>query len=207
MEFYDWLVAQGKTSKTAKNYSGPISGRLSGHATLIVTPGFDHNELSSDSVFRVYCEKNDPTGELYNLNLRGKDMYRRSLVMYSEYVTATRKDAVGFSEVFENKVSISKTFTQIERLKRLKTASAVPTKTSATIDVFDRNPDVVAEVLFRAKGLCEHCKDSAPFIRKSDNTPYLEVHHKKSLAKGGEDSIDNAEALCPNCHREKHYGA
>jgi len=44
------------------------------------------------------------------------------------------------------------------------------------------------------------------FIRKKDNTPYLEVHHKIQLAEGGEDSIENAIAVCPNCHRELHFG-
>jgi 5-methylcytosine-specific restriction protein A len=34
----------------------------------------------------------------------------------------------------------------------------------------------------------------------------LEVHHKKQLSEGGEDTVENAIALCPNCHREAHYG-
>lgn len=37
-------------------------------------------------------------------------------------------------------------------------------------------------------------------------SPYLEVHHIIFLAQGGDDTVDNAEALCPNCHRRKHYG-
>jgi len=32
------------------------------------------------------------------------------------------------------------------------------------------------------------------------------VHHKKTLALGGEDTVDNSLALCPNCHREMHFG-
>ena len=44
------------------------------------------------------------------------------------------------------------------------------------------------------------------FKRKKDNTPYLEVHHKIRLSDGGEDTIDNVVALCPNCHRKAHYG-
>ena len=43
-------------------------------------------------------------------------------------------------------------------------------------------------------------------LGQRDGTPYLEVHHKIPLAKDGEDTIENAEALCPNCHREKHFG-
>jgi len=69
-----------------------------------------------------------------------------------------------------------------------------------------RNPDVIAEVLERANGICEYCGNPAPFNRASDGTPYLEIHHKKPLSQGGDDSVENAVALCPNCHREDHFG-
>ena len=32
------------------------------------------------------------------------------------------------------------------------------------------------------------------------------VRNKIFLSNDGEDTVENAEALCPNCHREKHYG-
>ncbi|MGL6002403.1 MAG: HNH endonuclease, partial [Plesiomonas sp.] len=56
-------------------------------------------------------------------------------------------------------------------------------------------------------GCCQKCKNEAPFNRKSDGTPYLEVHHKIFLSDGGEDTVENSIALCPNCHRELHFGA
>ncbi|HXU34436.1 MAG TPA: HNH endonuclease [Thermoanaerobaculia bacterium] len=34
----------------------------------------------------------------------------------------------------------------------------------------------------------------------------MEVHHRIRLAYGGEDTVENAVALCPNCHREAHHG-
>ena len=72
--------------------------------------------------------------------------------------------------------------------------------------VYKRNPEVVVATLRRAKGYCEKCGCKAPFIRKSDNTPYLEVHHKIPLSEGGDDNLKNTIALCPNCHRELHFG-
>lgn len=72
--------------------------------------------------------------------------------------------------------------------------------------VFIRNPYVVAATLVRAQGVCEECKHKAPFNRVSDGTPYLEVHHIQPLANGGEDTIQNTMALCPNCHRKRHFG-
>ena len=45
-----------------------------------------------------------------------------------------------------------------------------------------RNPYVTEYVLNRAHGLCDLCRQKAPFIKK-DGTPYLEVHHVKWLSK------------------------
>jgi 5-methylcytosine-specific restriction protein A len=92
------------------------------------------------------------------------------------------------------------------RRERLQTAPKLPTRTPVVLFAYKRNPDVVAEVLHRAGTQCERCKTAAPFLRRKDNTPYLEVHHRLQLAEGGEDTVENAEALCPNCHRELHYG-
>ena len=90
---------------------------------------------------------------------------------------------------------------------RLKDAPRIPRKVQATTYVFYRNANVIAFVLRRAAGVCERCKKRAPFMRTADNTPHLEVHHVKQLANGGEDKVENAIALCPNCHRELHFGA
>lgn len=93
-----------------------------------------------------------------------------------------------------------------EREKRLQNANKLPERVLSVVTVFKRNPDVVAAVLERAAGFCERCKQEAPFKRKTDNSPYLEVHHTELLANHGEDTVENAEALCPNCHRKAHYG-
>jgi predicted HNH restriction endonuclease len=69
----------------------------------------------------------------------------------------------------------------------------------------ERDDEVRDWVLSTAKGICECCGQKAPF--ESDNgLPYLEVHHVRHLANGGSDTISNAVALCPNCHRELHHG-
>ncbi|MFQ7058164.1 MAG: HNH endonuclease [Turicibacter sanguinis] len=60
---------------------------------------------------------------------------------------------------------------------------------------YKRNPEVVVATLRRAKGYCEKCGSKAPFIRKSDNTPYLEVHHKIPLSRGRNDNLKNTIAL------------
>lgn len=92
------------------------------------------------------------------------------------------------------------------RRARLAVAERTPSRLSVTVKMFRRNPDVVAEVLLRANGTCEGCGSKAPFFRKRDGSPYLEIHHRIQLAKGGDDTVENALALCPNCHREQHFG-
>lgn len=67
-----------------------------------------------------------------------------------------------------------------------------------------RDPNVIVWVLEQADGRCEVCDQPAPFTRE-DGSPYLEVHHVRQLAEGGPDTVDNAVAACPNCHRALHH--
>lgn len=81
-----------------------------------------------------------------------------------------------------------------------------PIKVQTVVTEYKRDPNVIYEVLKRANGICEMCNQDAPFIRKSDGTPYLEVHHIKPLSDGGSDTVNNTIAICPNCHAKAHYG-
>ena len=63
----------------------------------------------------------------------------------------------------------------------------------------------VIEQGFLTGGNCESCKKPAPFVKPGGDF-YLEVHHLRRLVDGGSDTVTNAVAVCPNCHRELHYG-
>lgn len=107
---------------------------------------------------------------------------------------------------FEEQISISLHESEEIRKHRIENANKFPKRVALMTYVFVRNSDIVVETLLRAKGVCEKCNSPAPFTKKSNGEPYLEVHHKVPLAKNGEDSLENTIALCPNCHRENHYG-
>lgn len=107
---------------------------------------------------------------------------------------------------FEEEVRKSISDSPDKRKTRLSNAAKQPTKITVTSQVFIRNPDVVAEVMHRAAGVCENCSKPAPFFKKKDGKPYLEIHHKIQLSDDGEDTVQNAIALCPNCHRKLHFG-
>jgi len=103
-------------------------------------------------------------------------------------------------------IEASLALSDAERAARIAAASPFPERVEVFTSVFRRNPDVIVEVLKRANGICERCGQEAPFKRASDGSPFLEVHHWDRLADGGEDTPQNAAALCPNCHREEHHG-
>ena len=110
------------------------------------------------------------------------------------------------NRVLEERVARAISDTSEARRARLMARAGQPLKILVMVTVFDRDPDVVAEVLLRANGICEKCRQRAPFLRRSNGSPYLEVHHVVRLADGGDDTVENALAICPNCHRKVHYG-
>lgn len=78
-----------------------------------------------------------------------------------------------------------------------------PSYRKITSNTYVRDQYIAEYSKIRAKGVCQLCNNPAPFTDK-DGNPYLESHHIDWLSKGGEDSIDNTVALCPNCHRKMH---
>lgn len=80
-----------------------------------------------------------------------------------------------------------------------------PTQIRVTRLEYRRDGEVVAYALNKAEGMCRGCRQPAPFDQKSDGQPFLEVHHVVPLSEGGSDTVDNAIAVCPNCHRRAHY--
>jgi len=83
--------------------------------------------------------------------------------------------------------------------------SLQPKAMTLSITQYQRDSSVKAWVLKQANGVCECCKHPASF-NGSDGLPYLEVHHVRKLAEKGADTTENTVAVCPNCHRELHYG-
>ena len=87
--------------------------------------------------------------------------------------------------------------------KRALSAKGKPSKRSVVTVQYERDQYVVEYVKKRARGNCELCEMPAPFITKN-GFPYLEAHHIVWLSEGGDDTVKNTVALCPNCHRKMH---
>ncbi len=120
-----------------------------------------------------------------------------------------KTDLPTLTQVIENaewKISKAKKLSRQKRRELLAKSDPKPTKVVVSQVIFNRNPYVVLEVLDRANGICERCNKPAPFNKDSDNLPYLEVHHRIPLSENGDDTVENSIGLCPNCHRQAHYG-
>jgi 5-methylcytosine-specific restriction enzyme A len=111
-------------------------------------------------------------------------------------------------EDFENKLRFKERQARVLSNSELKNnLETVPKKPDVQSVVSKRyEPSaIVAEFARRnAQGKCQLCNSTAPFLNK-DFVPFLEIHHIEWLSKGGTDTIDNAVALCPNCHRKMHF--
>jgi 5-methylcytosine-specific restriction protein A len=138
-------------------------------------------------------------------NLDGSDVLLQDLNSYGS--SRENLDANLFQEEFSKKIEVAFADDPADRIDRLNNKTKTsPQKVVVLSTVFERDPDVVAETLFRSNGICGRCMKPAPFKRKKDGRPYLEVHHLIPLSKGGSDELNNVIALCPNCHRESHFG-
>ena len=122
------------------------------------------------------------------------------LQLIDEAIPVTR---VELERVFKDEFKESRQLTLEELKDRANKTAKHPGSREATSRVYQRSPYVVDFTLRRANGTCELCEQLAPF-NKPSGEPYLEVHHIHHLADGGEDAIENAVALCPNCHRMIH---
>lgn len=100
----------------------------------------------------------------------------------------------------------AKKLDDISLKKRAKKAKVLPQKYFVSIAKYIRNQYVVEYAKRKANGICQDCFQPAPFINKKNGQPFLETHHIVPLGEGGEDTIKNTIAICPNCHRKRHYG-
>ncbi len=108
------------------------------------------------------------------VNRKNDEALYSLLQSINNYISSTFDE---LEEKFLNDVKKSMIKSQIERKSSLNSATKNPEKIIVKTVVYKRNSDVVAEALILANGKCRNCSKNAPFIRKKDCSPYLEVHH------------------------------
>ncbi len=55
------------------------------------------------------------------------------------------------------------------------------------------------EAIQKAEHKCKICG-----FQGTTDSSILEIHHIRSLGKGGDNTLDNIIVLCPNCHKQVH---
>lgn len=79
-----------------------------------------------------------------------------------------------------------------------------PERLQIITTAFYRNAMVRSHVLKRANGRCEYCSKEGFLMRNGER--YLETHHILALSEKGADSVCNVIGLCPEHHKQAHYG-
>lgn len=147
-----------------------------------------------------------------SVNSKGGNRFKRVL-LHSPLLSEADWNAIASTnaklELFEPTADNEKLERLVDALQQqeidIPKGSLTPKQSSVTATAYYRDPLVKAWVMKNANGVCEACLSSAPF-KRSNGTPYLEVHHLVPLSEGGADTINNALAVCPNCHRSLHHG-
>ncbi len=95
----------------------------------------------------------------------------------------------------------------LDRYARTRSGSdQKPRPRRARSTVYERDPLVVAIARARSGFRCEVPGCRSELFLTPDGTPYTEVHHIRSLADGGDDTIENVACVCVSHHREVHLG-
>ena len=126
-----------------------------------------------------------------------KRMFEDVLVLAEMGVTDVPEDESELRKLVEKM-----TMAQLEKVAT-NSGKKHPEKIVSQSSQYKRDPFVAEYAKLRANGICQLCRQKAPF-RTKKGIPYLETHHVVWLSRGGEDTIDNVVALCPNCHRRMH---
>ncbi len=104
---------------------------------------------------------------------------------------------------FEQKAKKARKLSIAELKLRVSSSSSQAGNRTVTSYQYDRNAWINEYAKRRANGICQLCNEKAPFEDKNGD-PFLVEHHIIWLSRGGEDTIKNTVALCPNCHSRMH---
>ena len=148
-------------------------------------------ELSADPYFEKQPDRDGLTRDVCVFPLRLKN---------GKTPTINKKH---LQKAFETKAKKATKLSDEEVERRANRAKKKPGTRNTVSQQHERDPWVAEHAKRIANGICQLCQNPAPFNNNAGD-PYLETHHIVWLATGGEDTIENTVALCPNCHRKMH---
>ena len=167
--------------------------------TVYLFEGFQHDRYYYRGVVRLISKPFQKEEKDLRGMLRKVWKFPLKLSNSSSYICA---DVV--EKAHEDKFSAAKQLsTKVLRQKAVEISEYSQSSIrNAITKLYERNGLIREYSLRRAAGFCELCHQPAPFI--VNDIPYLESHHIIWLSRGGDDTISNTAAVCPNCHRRLH---
>jgi 5-methylcytosine-specific restriction protein A len=144
--------------------------------------------------------------ESSKVELRKLDEATWNVVSYDASTGKLRlaRDSSGQSQHVTSSSTSNETNNGVRFVDQYTIASADVKREESTGFVYSRSRSVRDAALTRAAGVCELCGKKG-FLSRT-GTVYLETHHVVPLGEGGSDNEQNVAALCPNDHREAHFG-
>jgi len=94
MNFQTWLINTGKSKKSAKNYSGAITGVMSNWAKEAILVKDSLLEITSTKQLQSISKKLSNLDIFIARNTKGNNMYSSALKAYSEYLADISSEVV-----------------------------------------------------------------------------------------------------------------
>ena len=193
---------QGLTVSSAKHYAQALStcSRFLRDEKLIETDVYAVDTLTELKTLR---DKLFALPEFIALNTKGNNMYSVGMKQYIQFAEL---------QVDESKKAVMSTTQTGVDISKLDVPVAPPESLPKKQEYhWNRDRIIVEQVLQADKYLCEINPKHKTFIARRNDQPYLEGHHLIPLAKQKDfkvslDVYANIIGLCPNCHRQLHFG-
>jgi 5-methylcytosine-specific restriction enzyme A len=155
-------------------------------------------------IFGVVCIAVDPTTRPRSIKeIKGDFVYQLRFEVKGEKIFGIKEKKIPLIQIIRNdQKNLSND--GIQDLSFFDLGSNFPDRALSVGFIVKRDNNVRKAVLKRANGKCEYCGSKSFQISNGQN--YLETHHIIHLANKGIDRVTNVIALCPNHHREAHFG-
>lgn len=155
----------------------------------------------------VYMGKVHIVGEPYQEEQFDEDKMLRNVWVFPLELADGKKPVKIPKKLIDTKEfereKLARKLSNEEIIERAKYASKKATSRIVTTKNYERNPFISEYAKRWANGTCQLCEKPAPYNNKKGDA-HLHTHHVEWLSRGGEDSIYNTVALCPNCHDKMH---
>ncbi|MCF8140349.1 MAG: HNH endonuclease [Cyanobium usitatum Tobar12.5m-G36] len=155
----------------------------------------------------ILCHKVDPLASPPKRKyFDEKSLLVLNLIKQNEGVLAVISGEVSVDTAINGPVAeySSERQSALDDLDGVPESALVPERLRVEGFAYKRNRMVRDHVVNRANGRCEYCGEKGFLM--ANGKRYIETHHIMGLGDNGPDTLANVIGLCPEHHREAHFG-